>query len=63
MTGFPYLANIRKDASSRGSTEYVLVSHASAERVVEKLRSVDVGPRKLSVELLPGDIAEVDMWR
>ena len=63
MTQFPYLADIRKAASTRGGTEYVLVSQAPGERVVEKLRSLDVGPRKLSVELLPGDIAEVAMWR
>lgn len=63
MTQFPFLAEIRKAASSKGGTEYVLVSQASEERVVEKLRSLDVGARKLSVDLLPGDIAEVAMWR
>lgn len=63
MTQFPFLAEMRKAASSKGGTEYVLVSQASEERVVEKLRSLDVGARKLSVDLLPGDIAEVAMWR
>lgn len=63
MTQFPYLAEIRKTPTSRGATEYVLTAHASAERVIEKLQSLDVGPRKLSVDLLPGDIAEVAMWR
>jgi peroxiredoxin len=63
MTQFPYLAEIRKVPAPKGGTEYVLTSHASNERVVEKLRSLDVGARKLSVELLPGDIAEVAMWR
>jgi len=63
MTQFPFLAEIQKAPSSKGGTEYVLVSHASEERVVGKLRSLDVGPRKLSVDLLPGDIAEVAMWR
>ncbi|MGE5663187.1 MAG: TlpA disulfide reductase family protein, partial [Deltaproteobacteria bacterium] len=63
MTQFPYLAEIRKAPASKGGTEYVLTSHASGERVVDKLASLDVGARKLSVELLPGDIAEVAMWR
>ncbi len=63
MTQYPFLADLQKSASSRAGTEYVLMSHASAERVAEKLRSLDVGPRKLSVDLLPGDIAEVAMWR
>ncbi len=63
MTQYPYLSDLQKAPSSRGGTEYVLVSHASGEKVVEKLRSLDVGPRKLSVDLLPGDIAEVAMWR
>jgi len=63
MTQFPFLAEIRKASSTKGGTEYVLVSQASEERVVEKLRSLDVGARKLSVDLLPGDIAEVAMWR
>ncbi|MGE5190384.1 MAG: peroxiredoxin family protein [Gemmatimonadota bacterium] len=62
-TQFPYLAEIRKVPSPRGGTEYALEAHASEERVVEALRSLDVGTRKLSVDLLPGDIAEVAMWR
>lgn len=63
MTQYRFLADIRKSTPSRGGTEYVLVSHASAERVVDTLRALDVGARKLSVDLLPGDIAEVAMWR
>ncbi len=63
LTQYPYLSDIQKAPSSRGGTEYVLVSHATEERAVEKLRALDVGPRKLSVDLLPGDIAEVAMWR
>ena len=63
MTQYPYLSDIQKTASSRGGTEYLLVSHAAGDRAVEKLRSLDVGARKLSVDLLPGDIAEVAMWR
>lgn len=39
------------------------VFRALDDRVVEKRRSFDLGPRKLSVELLPGDISEVGVWR
>ncbi len=62
-TGFPYLSSLQKDTTSKGGEEYVLVSQAAAEKVVEKLQAMDVGPQKLSVELLPGNIAEVAMWR
>lgn len=62
-TRFPYLASLRSAPSPRGKTEYLLECHASPGTAVEKLRTLDVGARKLSVELLPGDIAEVAMWR
>jgi hypothetical protein len=62
-TQFPYLSSLEKETTPRGETGYLLVSQAPADKVVEKLRGLDVGPPKLSVELLPGNIAEVDMWR
>lgn len=62
-TQLPYLSSLEKETSSRGESEYLLVSQAPADKVVEKLRGLDVGPPKLSVDLLPGDIAEVAMWR
>lgn len=61
---FPYLSSIRADRSTtRDRAEYVLVSHAAPAKVVESLKTLNVGPRKLSVDLLPGDIVEVSMWR
>lgn len=62
-TQFPYLSSLEKETTPRGETGYLLVSQAPADKVVEKLRGLDVGPPKLSVELLPGNIAEVAMWR
>ncbi|MDA8123026.1 MAG: TlpA disulfide reductase family protein [Deltaproteobacteria bacterium] len=62
-TQFPYLSSLEKETTPRGETGYLLVSHAPADKVVEKLRGLDVGPPKLSVDLLPGNIAEVAMWR
>jgi peroxiredoxin len=63
QTQFPYLSEIRKEPTRRGGREYQVFSHAAPDQVVETMRGLDVGPRKLSVDLLPGDIAEVAMWR
>ncbi len=63
QTQFPYLSEIRKVPAPRGGREYQVHSHAAPEKVVETMRGLDVGPRKLSVDQLPGDIAEVAMWR
>lgn len=63
QTQFPYLSEIRRVPIPRGGREYLVYSHAKSDKVVEAMRGLDVGPRKLSVELLPGDIAEVAMWR
>jgi peroxiredoxin len=63
-TDFPYLSTLRSDRSSaRDRADYVLMVHAPATTVVEKMRLLNVGPRKMSVDLLPGDIIEVSMWR
>lgn len=62
-TQFPYLASLRAEPSVRGGQEYVLECHAPAGTAVEKLQALDVGARKLSVDLLPGGVAEVAMWR
>jgi peroxiredoxin len=62
-TQFPYLTSLEKGPSPKLGTEYLLVSQAPATKVIEKLRGLDVGPPKLSVDLLSGDIAEVAMWR
>jgi hypothetical protein len=43
--------------------EYLIVSHAPVEKSVEKLRGIDAGSMKFSVELLSGDVAEVALWR
>lgn len=61
---FPYLSSLRADrTTTRDRAEYVLVAHASPAKVAEKLKALNVGPRKLSIDLLPGDIVEVSMWR
>lgn len=62
-TQFPYLSVLRKAVIPKGGVEYVLACHAPADKVIEKLRALDVGPPKLSVDLLPGGIVEVAMWR
>ncbi len=62
-TQLPFLSEIGKVPSPGERREYVIVCHAPPETVVETMRGLDVGPRKLSVELLPGGIAEVAMWR
>lgn len=62
-TQFPYLSRLEKASLQKGGAEYLLISHAPAERVIENLRGLNVGPQKLSVELLPGDVAEVALWR
>jgi peroxiredoxin len=61
---YPFLSSVRRVASDlRGRDEYVLVSHAVPGKAVESLRGMNVGARKLSVELVGGMIAEVSMWR
>lgn len=61
---YPYLSSLREIPSElRGRPEHVVSSHADAAKAVEALRSLDVGARKLEVELLPGGIAEVTIWR
>jgi thiol-disulfide isomerase/thioredoxin len=62
-TQFPYLSGIRKAVIPKGGTEYVLSCHAPLDKVMEKLRGLDVGPPKLSLDLLTGGIVEVAMWR
>jgi peroxiredoxin len=62
-TQFPYLSSLEKEVTPRGKSEYLLVSQAPPDKVVEKLQGLDVGPPKLSVDLLPENIAEVAMWR
>ena len=62
-TQFPYLSSLEKETTPRGEPEYLLVSQAPADKVVGKLQGLNVGPPKLSVDLLPGNIAEVAMWR
>ncbi len=60
---YPYLSSIKADRTTRDRSEYILVSNTTAEKAAEKLRTLNVGPRKLSVDLLGGDIVEVSMWR
>jgi len=63
-TQFPYLSSIRRMTPHvRGRAEYLLVSHSTPGKVVEGMRGLDVGTRKLSVELLQGGILEVSVWR
>jgi len=62
-TQFPYLSSLEKETTPRGDPEYLLVSQAQADKVIEKLQGLNIGPQKLSVDLLPGNIAEVAMWR
>lgn len=61
---YPFLSALRQVPSDlRGRAEYALSSHATPENAVEGLRTLDVGVRKISVELLNGGIAEVTLWR
>jgi len=61
---FTYLSIVREVPSElRGRSEYVVSSHATPAKAVEGLKALDVGARKIAVELLPGGIAEVTMWR
>jgi len=61
---YPYLSTLRQVPSElRERVEYALSSHATPEKAVEGLRALDVGVRKISVDLLNGGIAEVTMWR
>jgi hypothetical protein len=61
---YPYLSAVREVPSElRGRSEYVVSSHATPAKAVEGLNALDVGARKIAVELLAGGIAEVTMWR
>jgi len=61
---YPYLSSLRRlPPDVRGRAEYLLTSHVSPARAAEELQRLDVGARKISVELLPGGILEVSMWR
>jgi len=60
---FPYLVSVRRAPSPLGVEEYLLECHAAPAVAVEKLRTLDVGVRKLSVDVLPGGVAEVSLWR
>jgi peroxiredoxin len=61
---YPYLSEMREVPSDlRGRPEYVVSSHTTPARAAEELRSLDIGARKVAVELLPGGIAEVTIWR
>jgi hypothetical protein len=59
-----FLSSLRRlPPDVRGRPEYLLSSHASPERVAGELQRLDVGARRISVELLPGGILEVSVWR
>jgi len=59
-----YLSTVREIPSElRGRPEYVVSAHAAPPRAVEELRALDLGARRIEVELLAGGIAEVTMWR
>jgi cytochrome c biogenesis protein CcmG/thiol:disulfide interchange protein DsbE len=61
---YPFLSVVRDiPPDLRGRPEYVLSSHATPAKAVERLNALDVGARKIAVELLPGGIAEVTIWR
>lgn len=60
---FRYLSDLRQVSSPKAGTEYRLSAFASPDTVVQELRKVDVGARKFSVDLLPGNILEVSVWR
>jgi cytochrome c biogenesis protein CcmG/thiol:disulfide interchange protein DsbE len=61
---YPYLSTVREVPSElRGRPEYVVSSHATPAKAVERLNALNVGARKIAVELLAGGIAEVTMWR
>lgn len=61
---YAYLSVVREVPSElRDRVEYVVSSHATPEKAVERLMEMDVGARKIAVELLAGGIAEVTMWR
>lgn len=61
---YAYLSTVREVPSEmRDRVEYVVSSHATPAKAVEQLMALDVGARKIEVELLAGGIAEVTMWR
>ncbi len=60
---YPFLSAVREVSSDlRGRSEYVVSSHATPAKAVEQFNALDVGARKITVELT-GGIAEVTMWR
>lgn len=61
---YPFLSSLRRlPPDVRGRPEYLLSSHASPDRVAAELQRLDVGARRLAVELLPGGFLEVSVWR
>ena len=61
---YPYLAVVREVPSEmRDRVEYVVSSHATPAKAAEQMMEMDVGARKIAVELLAGGIAEVTIWR
>jgi len=61
---YPYLSTVREIPSElRGRPEYVVSSHTTPAKAVEQLKALDIGSRKIAVELLEGGIAEVRLWR
>ncbi|MBI5577174.1 MAG: hypothetical protein HY896_12540 [Deltaproteobacteria bacterium] len=62
-TRYPYLSRIERQGSQKERPEYLILSHATTEKAVEKLRGIDAGPMKFSIELMAGDVAEVALWR
>lgn|GEM_PF-632671 len=61
---YQYLSTVREVPSDlRGRPEYVVSSHATPAKAVERFNALDVGARKIAVELLAGGIAEVTIWR
>lgn len=59
----PYVSELVRGQGTRGKKESVLTAHATAEKVVEKLREIRIGARNITVDLLPGEIVEVSVWR
>lgn len=61
---YQYLSTVREVPSDlRGRPEYVVSSHTTPAKAVERFNTLDLGARKIAVELLAGGIAEVTIWR
>lgn len=61
---YPYLSDVREVPSAlRGRSEYIVSSHTTPAKAAQEFQALDVGARKIAVELLAGGIAEVTMWR